>query len=938
MTTMDHDRERDRLVAALRHKLSELDARVVAYRRERADEFRRYAVDLLTPVADDAVATAVAGAIEGKPDSDTDTKLSLASKTDSKIAQTYPALFPGFLDNAGDDSGDHNRSILAPPPHARTLPRRTASPPPVLYHTSGVPKEGPRRPPTDNAPEASPSLHARDDDFRGVFTPPFLPLLDGWSYDRRSSGDMNNTTRNNNDASASGAAAAAATAKADAAEAAAATKKAAAENEAAETKAAEVAAADAADAEAAETAATEAAAAAAATPPPPPPEPKLKSALRRISSYSSSRSSTRSNTPTFNSPAANTSNPTNTNTRHVRFSFNGEEVLPTASPPREHEQDLSWLMHDDRSNHSGGGGHSSMNIYDYSRHYHNATAGSGSGSGAFSSFSSPGLDSPSPSAHGNLTLGATALSAGPLSHSSLPGNEAEAGTAGPNSNSTSASTSAAGDQTTPLSPQPEKQQNQLRNESHSESQSSRDTSSSFAQTSSTPTSTSNSNSHQDPPPRPPQPRRRHSQILDDDEDEFVPLSRKVSSSDRLRALSKMPLEDPSMWTVVNPQADAAAAAAGNNANDSAGSSAPTSDTDLAAATAANRGNNLVYQPSPAASSSSYRDQAPSPPTVEQREYAADNSYNSYNSYDSDASSDEDEGFIAMRPSRGKSPKPAAPAASTTPTTTPAANGTTADVNSTRPKQSTSSDKVQVTYASTNGSSGRKKTAAAAEEDDFFGFEPDGMDGDDEDGAVGYPLSRVTDVNTHFDDDEDEYDVDAHDEDVDETDAPVDDKDLVQKKKAALGIGTDGLDSMDLVFNRHKPIVNNREGESALSSSLSASRKGKDGQLDGAAGEGDEQPSLPGPASISVGSYRGKPIDLFNVVKDPRILQQAAQMGALNSFVGSVHDHETHAPANMAEFSSLSGREQLNLLSGTPRSLTERMVMEDTRAFFSPSKR
>ncbi|KAL1894691.1 negative regulator of the PHO system [Sporothrix stenoceras] len=892
---MDHDRERDRLVAALRHKLSELDARVVAYRRERADEFRRYAVDLLTPAADEAVVAAVAEAIEGKPDP----KINLASKTDGKVAQTYPALFAGFLDNAGDDTGNHNRSILAPPPHARTLPRRTASPPPVLYHTSGVPKEGPRRPPTNNnAPEASPSLHARDDDFRGVFTPPFLPLLDSWSYDRRTSDT--NTSSNKNDTSASDAATAAATvaldaatAKADAAEAAA--TKAAAENEAAETKAAETAAAEA-----------EAAAAAAATPPPPP-EPKLKSALRRTSSYSSSRSSTRSNTPTFNSPAANTSRPANTH--HVRFSFNGEEVLPTASPPREHEQDLSWLMHDDRSNHSGG--HS--NIYDYSRHYHNATAGSGA-------FSSSGLDSSS-SAHGNnLALGATALSAGPLSHSSLPGNEAEVGTAGPSSNSTSAAAStstesAAGDQTTPLS-QPSK--NQPRNESHS-------TGDTFS-SSSNPTS-STSNSHQTPP-RPPQPRRRHSQILDDDEDEFVPLSRKVSSSDRLRALSKMPLEDPSMWTVVNPQADAAAAAAGNNTNDSAGSSAPTSNTDLAAATAVNR-DNLVYQPSPAETSSSYRAQAPSPPTVEQREYADGNSYNS------DASSDDD-GFIAMRPSRGKSPISTAPAASTTPTTstTPATtsatttNGTASDGNSSRPKQSTSSDKVQVTYANTNGSSGRKK-AAAAEDDDFFGFEADDMDGED----VGYPLSRVTDVNTHFDDDDD--DVDIQDEDVDDEEANgddglVDDKDLVKKEKAALGIGTDGLDSMDLVINRHKPIVNNREGESALSSSLR-----RDGQLDGA---GDEQPSSPGPASISVGSYRGKPIDLFNVVKDPRILQQAAQMGTLNSFVGSIHDHETYAPANMAEFSSLSGREQLNLLSGTPRSLTERMVMEDTRAFFSPSKR
>ncbi|KIH88336.1 hypothetical protein SPBR_06610 [Sporothrix brasiliensis 5110] len=835
---MDHKRERDRLVAALRLKLTQLDARVVAYRRERADEFRRYAVDLLTPVADEAVVAAVAEAIEGSPGGD------LKSATDGKVAQSYPALYAGFLDNAGDDAGDHNRSILAPPPHARSLPRRSASPPPVLYHTSGVPKEGPRRPPTGPA-EASPSLRAHDDDFRGVFTPPFLPLLDSWSYDRRSS-DAN--TQRDQTETAHGSAAVAD----DSATPEAATAKVEADDGATEATAAGTVAAGAA---------------AAATPPQPSTpasEPKLRSALRRTSSYSSSRSSTRSNTPTFNTPA-NADSPSDT--RHVRFSFNGEEVLPTSSPPRDHEQDLSWLMHDDRSGHDAG---HSMNVYDYSRHYQNAAAGS-------SAFSS-GLGS----AHGSLGLGATALST-PLSHSSLPGNEAETGAAGPPFESTSSSAV---------------------------------------------------------------------QILDDDEEEFVPLSRKVSSSDRLRALSKMSLEDPANWTVVDPQADAAAAeaaaaaaAAGSN---SAGSSARASDAEFSAATEANR--NLAYQPAGV-----QREQASSPPTVEQREYApspsygnsagADNSYNSYNSYNSESSSDGDDGFIAMRASRGKTTRPLAPAASTAPASTTTANGRTPESssdNSTRPKHSTSrNEAIQVTYAAPNGAS--RKNAVAAEDDDFFGFEPDDVNGEDDDGTVGYPLARVTDVNTHFG--EEEEDEDAEDEEANDDgtvehqgdDAPVvNDKDLVQAEKTALGIGTDGLDSNHLAFNRSKPIANRDggDGESALASSLSAARR--NGQLDGESGP--EPPSSPGPASISVGSYRGKPIDLFNVVKDPRVLQQAAQMGALNSIYGSIHDHEPHAPANMAEFSSLSGREQLNLLSGTPRSLTERMIMDDTRAIFSPPKR
>ncbi|KJR80757.1 uncharacterized protein SPSK_04946 [Sporothrix schenckii 1099-18] len=898
---MDHERERDRLVAALRLKLTQLDARVVAYRRERADEFRRYAIDLLTHVADEAVVAAVADAIEGSPDGD------LKSATDGKVAQSYPALYAGFLDNAGDDAGDHNRSILAPPPLARSLPRRSASPPPVLYHTSGVPKEGPTRPPTGPA-EASPSLRAHDDDFRGVFTPSFLPLLDSWSYDRRSS-DAN--TQRDQTETARGSTAVAE----DSATPEAATAKAEADDEATE-------------ATAAGTVAT--GAAAAAIPPQPSTpvsEPKLRSALRRTSSYSSSRSSTRSNTPTFNMPT-NADSPSDT--RHVRFSFNGEEVLPTSSPPRDHEQDLSWLMHDDRS--GQGAGHS-MSVYDYSRHYQNAAAGSN----AFSS----GLGS----AHGSLGLGATALST-PLSHSSLPGNEAETGAAGPAFESASSSALSAGDQTTPPS---QGFGAQSENESHPG-----DNASSYSSVSSP--FSSSSTSHQ-PPTSPPQPRRRHSQILDDDEEEFVPLSRKVSSSDRLRALSKMSLEDPASWTVVDPQADAAAAeaaaaaaAAGSN---SAGSSAHASDAELSAATEANR--TLAYRPAEL-----QREQAPSPPTVEQREYApsssygngagAHNRYNSYNGYNSESSSDGDDGFIAMRASRGKTARPLAPAASTAPASTTTANGTAPESsrgNSTRPRHSTSpNEAVQVTYAAPNGAS--RKNAVAAEDDDFFGFEPDDVNGEDDDGAVGYPLARVTDVNTRFgeeEEDEDAEDERAEDEEANDDgtvehqgdDAPVvNDKDLVQAEKTALGIGTDGLDSNHLAFNRSKPIANRDggDGESALASSLSAARR--NGQLDGESGP--EPPSSPGPAPISVGSYRGKPIDLFNVVKDPRVLQQAAQMGALNSIYGSIHDHEPHAPANMAEFSSLSGREQLNLLSGTPRSLTERMIMDDTRAIFSPPKR
>ena len=836
------DAGRDELVAALRRKLIELDAQVVAHRRERADEFRRYATDLLKPISD-SVTAEVANLVEGPS---------------ASTASEFAALYPGFLD-AGDD-----KSILAPPPPSRAQARRTISPPPVLYHTSGVPKDGPRRPP-------SPLPHGRDNELQGLFTPPFLPLLDSSSDNRRSQ----------NIAGVYGGSVANSTAQrdADAADAVA------------------VAAAAVAAAEA--TAVEEAAARAAAITPPPPPEPKLKSALRRTSSISSSRSST----PTIKSPSSDS--------RHVRFSFGGEEVLPTSSPPGPAAQDLSWLMHSDHNQDYDDMDYDNAGIQsDYSP---NSISAEDRILELSDASSLPAADEPSdsdqPHSHGPKSV---ARGWGADDHRANGAPQGDESQLSAHNISTAPLHMSGSDPMTGFS-----SNGQTRTETETQTQTQTQATTASTNPSHFPSSLSSTER--------PQPRRQNSKILDDDEYDFAPLARKISSSDRLRALSKMPLEDPSTWTVVNPQSSAGGP--GDNTSPSVNEIIST-----------HHQRRLSQQQEQAQMFSLHRSSTPSPPSVEQVEDTQDAKEAGTHNGDSSSSSsdDDDEGFIAMRPARKQSislttppaevPKPDVQASSSSPSSTPAVNGEatnvsdngkSAGIDTSRPKKSTSSGKpMQVQVADSVIGGAKPKASAATEDDDFFEFEGDGGP------SIGYPLSRSSKIEGDLDNIEDEHgdveggsDVEDHAVAATEAQAPVNDAELVAKEKAALGIGNDDIDSNALAFN-HRKILGTATDDGGIGISSSSS-------------------TPPGPPlGASVGSYRGRNIDLFNVVKDPRMLQQAAQLGDLDSFVGSIHD--SHQPSTMAEFSSLTGSERLNLLSGTPRSLTERMAMDDVRKNFMPS--
>ncbi|KAI0128404.1 hypothetical protein BJ170DRAFT_682198 [Xylariales sp. AK1849] len=137
------------LVSELILKLVELEQKVEHHRQDMATEFQRYSRGLLQNVSKEV-------------------SIEVEKKIQDSM-QNYPALSPA-LDDANpirnDSPSSHENS--KPGNHSRRW-RGTGSPPPLLPHTSVPPaKESPR------------STHEREKEFQGLFTPSYLPLLDGW--------------------------------------------------------------------------------------------------------------------------------------------------------------------------------------------------------------------------------------------------------------------------------------------------------------------------------------------------------------------------------------------------------------------------------------------------------------------------------------------------------------------------------------------------------------------------------------------------------------------------------------------------------------------------------------------------------------------------------------------------------------------------------------
>ncbi|KAI0024833.1 hypothetical protein F4780DRAFT_768528 [Xylariomycetidae sp. FL0641] len=153
-----------KLASELLNKLAELDAKVNSYRQDMAHEYRRYERELLQHLPQHVsarVEKVVAGELQNYP-------------------AIKPALDPALPPAPRDDDGSHPNLT-----DDRKTSNRKGSPPPVLPHTSGTPPDEGARPRTGNTSEHEPEHErGREREFHGLFTPSFLPLLEAVQKNR----------------------------------------------------------------------------------------------------------------------------------------------------------------------------------------------------------------------------------------------------------------------------------------------------------------------------------------------------------------------------------------------------------------------------------------------------------------------------------------------------------------------------------------------------------------------------------------------------------------------------------------------------------------------------------------------------------------------------------------------------------------------------------
>ncbi|KAI6357573.1 hypothetical protein MCOR25_007617 [Pyricularia grisea] len=360
------------------------------------------------------------------------------------------------------------------------------------------------------------------------------------------------------------------------------------------------------------------------------------------------------------------------------------------------------------------------------------------------------------------------------------------------------------------------------------------------------------------PAAPSPPRSPSSRSLLDDEDDYFPPPKKVSSSQALRALSKLPLEDPSTWTVVNANSEPAAAE--ENKETAQPDAAP---------------NFATYMPS-----SSHIEEVGAQPLGAAQLGSPLQDLEEY--YDDSSESDDDFVSMPIRPIRKKSISPDArmpslkpPETQPTQTRSPEAgvgeatkpNNQDDHMDSRRSMASKLNAKSSVQQASVATTTEALNADGELDGDELFDMEEDMYAKRDSQPYINH---------------EDESDLEPETEAIEDAERE--------------GIPMEKPPHSPSLFVAPKP------------QSISLT-----------------------PPNVSAGSYKGRPVS-FDVVKDHKLLHRAAELGDLHTFVGSIDgrsgvdgiDPSSYRGASFRGASSLSGL----AFSGAPRSLSERMFLED----------
>lgn len=334
-------------------------------------------------------------------------------------------------------------------------------------------------------------------------------------------------------------------------------------------------------------------------------------------------------------------------------------------------------------------------------------------------------------------------------------------------------------------------------------------------------------------------------LLDDDEDdEELPPPRKTSSSEALRALSREPLEEGTVWTVVNSNQDEILVE-----QDDVGSATLTPSS-------ADRSQPTQAAPEPLApqASENIRRQQLLGSLAEQPEDDVENS---------DSSSDED--FLAMA----------------------------------KPKSFNNKQTIQSTSASLKMANPARTQAAK---------------------STDRPDSKPElDKKTHVEDETGQIlsdDTDADDEDM-------------------FHFESGGLSPAPRPKPRPLPIEEESEEEEEEEKALSSNDTSEPNQGIYATSPAvpitrssvSSGPTTPTAAKFnigSLGSYKGRPVTM-PVVRNPEVHARAASLGQFNTFVGGLDGRSGMDEGDLSSFRASFANTGF---SGTPRSLTERMMMEE----------